>query len=492
MRRRDSDGPARGRAGPPPRSVRPRVEVFLGDRDAAELGDRAGDLFLVAELSVEVEALLDQSLASRVSPCRNGKMKPCTRARARSSFGAVHGVLECCVEEAAALAQVALHDPPPARCAGEPHLELGLTSRSRPRQRRAEVGVLLVEDREQGELRIRAGEPRHRALLDPRQDVLAVAKAHGLGLARRLEQLGGVLADRLEHREARLARRPAQRTDEALVDERRERLEHVEPVLAADRLGRLERPAAREDGEPGEERALVLAQQAVAPLERRAQRPLPAREVLRAADEKVERPVETPAHRLRRQELRARRGQLDRERQPVEPRAHLGDRGGVLVVELEAPGRRRAARAAKRRTASFAASSSKLSSAPGLRALRAAGPAYSCSPASRSGVRLVASTSSRGAAASRRETSSTCGTSCSRLSSRSSMLRSRRLRREHVLHGLARLAHVRAPARARIRAVRRIVHRSEVDEDGAVAQLRRRAPRRRRSRAVSCPRRPGP
>jgi hypothetical protein len=44
------------------------VEVSLSDRDAAELCDRAGDLFLVAELSVEVEALLDESLGEpRVS-----------------------------------------------------------------------------------------------------------------------------------------------------------------------------------------------------------------------------------------------------------------------------------------------------------------------------------------------------------------------------------------------------------------------------------------
>ncbi len=195
--------------------------------------------------------------------------------------------------------------------------------------------MLLVEDTEEGLMRIGAGEPRDRSLLGASQDVLAVAPAHGLRLARRLEQLRGVLADRLEHREAWLARRPPQRTDEALVDERREGLEYVEPVPATDRLGRLEGPTARKDGKPREQRRLVLAQEAVAPFERRAQRPLPAWEVLRAADKKFERAVEAPSHRLRRQELRACRRQLDREGQPVEPRAHLRDCSGVSVVELE-------------------------------------------------------------------------------------------------------------------------------------------------------------
>ena len=144
--------------------------------------------------------------------------------------------------------------------------------------------MLLIEDAKERLVRIGAGEPGGRALLGARQDVLAVAPAQGLRLARRLEQLRGVLADRLEHREAWLARRPPQRADEALVDERRKGLEYVEPVPAADRLGRLECPAACEDGKPREQRRLVLAQEAVAPLERRAQRPLPTWEVLRASD----------------------------------------------------------------------------------------------------------------------------------------------------------------------------------------------------------------
>ena len=71
------------------------------------------------------------------------------------------------------------------------------------------------------------------------------------------------------------------------------------------------------------------------PFERRAERALPVGQVLRAAHEQVERLVETAVHRLRRQQLRPRRGQLDRERQSVESPAHAGHGAGVAVVELE-------------------------------------------------------------------------------------------------------------------------------------------------------------
>ena len=162
-----------------------------------------------------------------------------------------------------------------------------------------------------------------------------MAPAQDLGLTRGLEQLAGVLADRLEHREPGLAGGPAQRADEALVDERRQGLEDIEPVLAADRLSRLEGPAAGEHGEPREERALVLVQEAVAPLERRPEGALASGQVVSPADEQVERPVEATVHRLGRQELGARGGQLDRKGQPVEPRAYLRDRGNVALVELE-------------------------------------------------------------------------------------------------------------------------------------------------------------
>ena len=65
--------------------------------------------------------------------------------------------------------------------------------------------------------------------------------AHGLALDGGVEQLAGVLADRLEHREPRLSGRTVQRTDEALVDERGQGEQDVDAASAADGFRCLER-----------------------------------------------------------------------------------------------------------------------------------------------------------------------------------------------------------------------------------------------------------
>ncbi len=244
-------------------------------------------------------------------------------------------MLEHVVEEAAALAQVALHDPPPARDHGEAHLQLDLTRARRPREGGAEVGVLRVEDREEGDVGIGARVPRSRGLLCPREELFAVPAAQGLGFAGRFQELDRELADGLEHCEARLVRGAADAPDEALIDERGEGVEDVQTVLSADGLRVLQRPAAREDGQPREQPALGFVEQAVAPLERRAQRALSVGQVLSAADEQVERLVEPAVHRLGSEQLRPRGGQLDRERKPVEALTDAGHRGSVVLVELE-------------------------------------------------------------------------------------------------------------------------------------------------------------
>src|SRR6058998_1559695 len=83
------------------------------------------------------------------------------------------------------------------------------------------------------------------------------------GLARLLEALRGVLADRLQHPEALVSV-----AKQALVEER---LEGVKVGLA-DLFCGVEGAAPAEDGEAGEELLLVLVQQVVAPLDRRPQR----------------------------------------------------------------------------------------------------------------------------------------------------------------------------------------------------------------------------
>src|SRR5262249_43038434 len=109
---------------------------------------------------------------------------------------------------------------------------------------------------------------------------------------------------------------------QALLDQGRERVQG----RAADRLGRLERERAREDRQPHEQELLLLVQQLIAPVQYGPQCLLPGRSVARAARQQLE-PMLQPVEDLRRaQHVRARRRQLDRERQAIEPTAELADR----------------------------------------------------------------------------------------------------------------------------------------------------------------------
>ena len=110
------------------------------------------------------------------------------------------------------------------------------------------------------------------------------------------------------------AARPARPHEQALVHERGERLE-IGREHGLD-VREIERPG--EDREALEEIALVVAQQCVAPVDRRRERPVPLGRVLRAGAEQVETRAEAREQVLRREQLRARRRELDRERQPVE------------------------------------------------------------------------------------------------------------------------------------------------------------------------------
>ena len=174
--------------------------------------------------------------------------------------------------------------------------------------------------------------------------------AGALELAGCLELLAGVLADRLEHPEARLAVGVlAEAQQQALLDERVEVFEGVaRAVRVADGRGRLEPEAADEHGQAPKQRLLALEQQVVAPGDRVAQRALALVGVQRAAGQQGQALVEAAQERLRRERAHPRCGQLDRERQAVEPAADLRDGRGVLVGEPgsprppPAPARRRA------------------------------------------------------------------------------------------------------------------------------------------------------
>ena len=174
------------------------------------------------------------------------------------------------------------------------------------------VGFKLVQD---------GASVRAAAVLGEAQVMLGVTLAERSCLGQLLQLLACELADSLQHPKA-----PVRKPHEALLDEC---LECVELGLD-DLLRRLERAAAGEDGEPREQMLLLVGEQVDAPFDRRPQRLL-ARIGRPSTLEQVE-PLSDPFEYLRRGEhARARRRELDGERQVVEPPAEHAD----VFVRLE-------------------------------------------------------------------------------------------------------------------------------------------------------------
>src|SRR5207302_8068535 len=90
-----------------------------------------------------------------------------------------------------------------------------------------------------------------------------------------------------------------------------------------------------ERGQPREQALLAGVEQIVAPVDRRAQRLLALGRVADAAGQQREAAPEAAEDLGRPEHLHARRRELDRKRQPVEPDADLADRGFVLVRGIE-------------------------------------------------------------------------------------------------------------------------------------------------------------
>ena len=110
----------------------------------------------------------------------------------------------------------------------------------------------------------------------------SVSALKELQLAARLELLYGILADRLQHPEARLTVRAVLLTEQALGGQRRHPVQDVQPdsaVRVTDRLGCLQRAAADEDPEASVQCLLLGAEQVVAPGDRVAEGLLARRQV---------------------------------------------------------------------------------------------------------------------------------------------------------------------------------------------------------------------
>ena len=170
--------------------------------------------------------------------------------------------------------------------------------------------------------------------LHERHVPVAMAVADQVSLAVGLEPFRGVLTDRVEEPEARLAVGGLLDLDQALVDERHQAVEDVHADLGrrpADRFGRGEVAATGEDRQPIEQSLAAVVEQVVAPGDRAAQRLLTLGQVARPGRQDVELVIEPDEDRVGAEQLDPGRGQLDRERHAVEPCADRGDGRRVLV-----------------------------------------------------------------------------------------------------------------------------------------------------------------
>ena len=164
----------------------------------------------------------------------------------------------------------------------------------------------------------------------PRRRCVGIVAAFG-------ELAACVLANRVEHEIACAVVAFLER-HERLVDQGAEQVEHVEArqrLAAADRFRRGEIEAVDEDAEPVEHDLLVLLEQLVRPVDQRAQRLLPLLVDARSSGEKLVAVLEAGVDVGDGQRAHARRGELERERNALEPRDQLGDRRRLLLGQRE-------------------------------------------------------------------------------------------------------------------------------------------------------------
>ncbi len=100
------------------------------------------------------------------------------------------------------------------------------------------------------------------------------------------------------------------------------------PLRGAYRLRRLQRPPADEDRQPAEDRTLGRTEQPIAPINQCVQGLLARQRAARAAGEQAEAVIESFQQRLRAYGAQASGGQLQRQREAVQPPADRHQRAG--------------------------------------------------------------------------------------------------------------------------------------------------------------------
>ena len=234
-----------------------------------------------------------------------------------------------------------LVDPPPSFGHPVAHLPEQPEHAEHVRERRDVVGeqpadrhpqVLLLGTESVGPLDLSFRRPagvRHEL-----GEVLGVSPPHvGTGAAGG-EPLGGELAHRHEHAEAGFDA-VGDDADEAVAGERVEEVQRFVLGALGDTGGRVDRPTVGEDRQRLHELELRFVEEPEAPLDGRPQGALALGEVDRSRAQRVEDVLESGEQRRRCEQPRAGRGELDRQRQPVETSADLHHGGGVGVVHGE-------------------------------------------------------------------------------------------------------------------------------------------------------------
>jgi hypothetical protein len=140
------------------------------------------------------------------------------------------------------------------------------------------------------------------------------------------------LSNRFKHLEPELACRIRRRLEQAVFNQRACRREAFRAQSAdADGLRRREAAAAAEYGQPAEQNPLAVAEKLMALLDRVAERSLTVGKIDCAPRREVQRPSQVLEDRLQRHVMHVRRGQLDRERKPVEPSGDLAHHAAVVL-----------------------------------------------------------------------------------------------------------------------------------------------------------------
>ncbi len=178
----------------------------------------------------------------------------------------------------------------------------------------------------------RIGTGRLDGAFRPIEEVPAMSLACFLQLAARRELIQGELVNGFEHPETGRAVRPEHPGKEALVEQRRDGVHGVPIPVPHHPFGRLQGEAPGKDGEATNIGLRRWREEVVAPGDRRAHGPVACGRVPGSVGQEGQPRSQAGQQRRRWQHPGARRGQLDRQRQAVEPRADLGDdRFGRLV-----------------------------------------------------------------------------------------------------------------------------------------------------------------